>query len=201
MNNFWPALTRTIALSLCLAAWQSLAADRQPWQLLTNCQFVANPENDGDSFRVRAGTNEFVLRLYFVDAPETNLRYPERTREQSEYFGVTLDETMKAGRTARDLVRDTLREPFTVWTRHASAAGRGKEPRYYGFVLIGTNALDEILIRNGLARPKGVRPNLPTGEKAVVHVEKLQSLEAEAKRQRIGLWASATDKKTASPPP
>jgi len=28
--------------------------------------------------------NEFLLRLYCVDAPETNLRYPERTREQSE---------------------------------------------------------------------------------------------------------------------
>ena len=52
-----------------------------------------------------------------MDAPETNLRYPEQTREQSEYFGVTLDETMKAGRQAAVAVRERLREPFRVQTR------------------------------------------------------------------------------------
>ena len=170
-------------------------ADGKPWVMLSNCQYVAQRENDGDSFRVRGGTNELLLRLYFVDAPETNLRYPERTREQSEYFGVTLDETMKGGRTARDLVRDTLREPFTVWTRYASAAGRSKEPRYYGFVLVGTNALDELLVSKGLAQPKGVRPNLPTGEKAAAHLQRLSALEADAKRQRVGLWASSPQEK------
>jgi hypothetical protein len=69
-----------------------------------------------------------------VDAPETNLRYPERTREQSEYFGVTLDETMKAGAEARDRVQEMLREPFVVRTRWATAPGRGKEARYYALV-------------------------------------------------------------------
>jgi endonuclease YncB( thermonuclease family) len=175
------------------------AADR-PWQLLTNCHYIANAENDGDSFRVRSDTNEFLLRLYFVDAPETNLRYPDRTREQSEYFGITLEETMKGGRTARDLVRATLQEPFTVWTRHGTAGGRRKEPRYYGFVLVGTNGLDEILVRSGLARPKGIRPNLPTGQKAAAHNQELQALEAGAKAQKIGLWAGSASK-TASPEP
>ena len=164
--------------------------------MLTNCQHVAHTDNDGDSFRVRCGAKEFSLRLYFVDAPETNLRYPERTREQSEYFGVTLDETMRGGRAAGDLVRDTLREPFTVWTRWATAAGRSNEPRYYALLLVGTNRLDEILIRKGLAQPKGVRPNLPTGEKATAHLERLRALEADAKKQRVGLWASSTEKKT-----
>jgi endonuclease YncB( thermonuclease family) len=194
------SFTQIIALSFYLTAWESLAAESRSWVLLTNCQYIANPENDGDSFRVRSGTNEFLLRLYFVDAPEANLRYPDRTREQSEYFGTTLDETMKGGRAARDLVRNILQDPFTVWTRHASAGGRSKEPRYYGFVLIGTNALDKILIRKGLARPKGVRPNLPTGEKAAAHNQDLQALEAEAKAQKIGLWA-VPPSKTASPGP
>ena len=149
----------------------------------------------GDSFRVRSGTNEFRLRLYFVDTPETNLIYPERTRQQSEYFGVTLDESMKAGRQARDLTRDTLREPFVVWTRWAIGAGRSKEPRYYGLVQVGTNGLAEVLVRNGLAQPKGLRPNLPTGEKATAYVDRLLTLEAEAKKQRAGLWASSPEKK------
>ncbi len=194
------SLTQIIALALCLVSSHSLAAAK-PWVVLTNCQYLAHADSDGDSFRVRGGTNKFLLRLYFVDAPETNLRYPERTREQSEYFGLTLDESMKGGRMARDFVRDTLREPFTVWTRWATAAGRSKEPRYYGVVLVGANALDELLVCKGLAQPKGVRPNLPTGEKAAAHLERLRALEADAKRQRVGLWASSTEKKTETEKP
>jgi len=157
---------------------------------------VATKDGDGDSFRVRCGTNEFMLRLYFVDAPETNLRYPERTREQSEYFDVTLDESMKGGRMARDLVRDTLQKPFSIWTRWASAAGRSKEPRYYGLVQVGTNSLAEILVSKGLAQPKGVRPNLPTGQKGTAYLEQLLALEADAKKKRVGLWASSPEKET-----
>lgn len=189
------SLTRFIALSFCLVCWPGRAAETKPWVMLTNCQFLAHADGDGDSFRVRGGTNEFLLRLYFVDAPETNLKYPERTREQSEYFDVTLDESMKGGRMARDLVRDTLKEPFTVWTRWASAAGRSKEPRYYGLVQVGTNSLAEILVSKGLAQPKGVRPNLPTGEKATAYQEKLLALEAAAKKKKVGLWASSPEKK------
>src|SRR5450759_1605307 len=119
-----------LALLLSVAFRQGWAAERRAWVTLTNCQYVAGKDNDGDSFRIRCGTNEFIARLYFVDAPETNLKYPERTREQSEHFGVTLDETMKAGAMAKDMVRELLREPFVVYTRWATAAGRSKKPRY-----------------------------------------------------------------------
>jgi endonuclease YncB( thermonuclease family) len=186
------SLRQIIALSVWLVASQGWAAERKEWVMLTNCQYVAHTDNDGDSFRVRCGAKEFSLRLYFVDAPETNLRYPERTREQSEYFGVTLDETMKAGKAARDFVRDTLREPFTVWTRWATAAGRSAEPRDYALLLAGNNQLDEALIRKGLAQPKGVRPNLPTGEKASAHLERLVALAADAKKHGVGLWATSS---------
>ena len=75
-----------------------------------------------------------MLRLYFVDAPETQLLYPERTREQAEHFGATLDDTLKAGARARSFVREALRGPFTVTTRKASAPGRARDPRFYGMV-------------------------------------------------------------------
>jgi endonuclease YncB( thermonuclease family) len=132
------------------------------------------------------------LRLYFVDAPETTLRYPERTREQSEYFGVTLDEVMKAGAKARDTVQELLREPFVVWTRWASARGGGREQRYYGLVGVGDKSLVEVLISEGLGRTKGILPNLPTGEKATAYVKRLESLEREARQKRLGVWASST---------
>ena len=189
------SIVQVVALSACLAISQSWAADSKKWEMLANCQYVAHNDNDGDSFHVHCDAKDFSLRLYFVDAPETNLTFSQRTLEQSEYFGISLDETVKGGKAAREFVASTLREPFTVWTRWATAGGRSKEPRFYGIVLVGANNLDEILIRKGLARPKGVRPNLPTGEKSKAHQEKLSVLEADAKKQKVGLWANATEKK------
>ena len=189
MPRIWHITTIAVLLSVILA--QSWAAEPKKWVTLTNYQYVDSKDNDGDSFRVRCGTDEFILRLYFVDAPETNLRYPERTREQSDYFGVTIDETMKAGRKARDTVRELLRESFVICTRRASAAGRSTEPRYYAFVEVGGKSLAELLVSQGLARPKGVTVNLPTGENWKAYVRKLQVLESEAKQKRLGIWGSA----------
>jgi endonuclease YncB( thermonuclease family) len=187
--------TLLIILAALVPAFQfseSVAAERKKWEMLTDCQYVEDKNNDGDNFRVKCGEKDFVLRLYFVDAPETNLRYTERTREQSEHFGVTLEETMKAGVKATGTVRETLKGRFIVWTRWAGAAGRGKEVRYYGLVEVRGKSLVEILVSNGLARTKGVTANLPTGEKSKVYIEKLHALEAEAEKRQIGVWARST---------
>jgi endonuclease YncB( thermonuclease family) len=195
MIKSWSGLARAIVVSLCLLCSATWGAERKKWVMLTGCQYVPHTDNDGDSFHVRCAAAELVVRLYFVDAPETNLRYPERTREQSEHFGATLDQTMKAGAAAGDLVRETLKEPFTIWTRWASAAGRSRQRRYYGLVKVSQKWLAEILVSRGLARTKGVTTNLPTGENWREHADRLDSLEAEAKRQRIGAWASPTTEK------
>lgn len=197
MPRIWPVTA--IALLLFVGPWPSNAAERRQWVTLTPCQYVEAKDNDGDSFRVRCDANEFTLRLYFVDAPETNLRYPERTREQSEHFGVTLDEAMKAGAKARDTVREILREPFVVHTRWASAPGRGRETRYYALVEIGGKNLVEVLVSQGLARTKGVSLKLPTGEKAKVYVERLEALEGNARQKRLGIWSSSAEKKPETP--
>jgi endonuclease YncB( thermonuclease family) len=139
---------------------------------------------------VKCGTDEFIVRLYFVDTPETDTKDHERSQEQTEYFGVTLENNIQAGVQARDTVDELLRAtPFVIWTRKASAAGRSKEPRYYGLVEVGGKSLAEILLNRGLARTKGVIATLPSGEKAKVYVEKLQGLENEAKQRRVGIWA------------
>ena len=170
----------------------SWAAERPAWVRLTDCRYVEQAYNDGDSFHVQCGTQEFIVRLYFVDAPESNLRYPERTREQSEYFGVTLDETMRAGRQATTLVRERLRTPFVVWTRWASAAGRTKTPRYYGFVEVQGRSLAELLVSAGLARTKGVTATGPTGQPSPVVRDTLQALERTARQHKRGIWATST---------
>ena len=176
-----------IFLLLLLFSAQVFSADRKEWSTLTDCRYVAHKNNDGDSFHVRCGADAFVLRLYFVGAPETNLQYPERTREQAEHFGATLDDTLKAGAKARAYVREALKGPFTVVTRKAAAAGRGKELRYYAMVHVGGKNLDEILVLQGLARAKGVAASVP-GEKSRAHAQRLQLLEAEAKLKGRGLW-------------
>ena len=184
-----------VALLHSVVAGASHAAETKPWVTLTNCQYIATKDGDGDSFRVRGGTNEFSLRLYYVDAPETTLTYPERVRQQSEHYGITLDDTLKAGAKARERVRDLLREPFIVRTRWASAAGRGRETRYYGLVEVGDKRLAEVLVSEGLAQTKGVAPNLPSGEKASAYRQKLEGLEQAARQKRLGAWDSAHEGK------
>ena len=189
-----------IALSLGVPCRHTAASEQREWITLTNCQYVAGKEDDGDSFRVRCGTNEFIARLYFVDAPETNLRYPERTREQGEHFGATLDETMKAGTAATDWVRQFLQAPFTVHTRWVTAGGRSKESRYYVLIEAGGKSLAEALVSQGLAYTKGATVYLPTGEKAKAYAARLEALEQEARQKRVGLWAHSAEQQTSSPP-
>jgi endonuclease YncB( thermonuclease family) len=187
--------TVLIGLVLSVVVRTSHAAESKSWVTLTNCQYVATKDGDGDSFRVHSDTNEFILRLYYVDAPEATLTYPERVRQQSEHYGITLDERLKAGAKARERVSELLREPFLVRTRWASAAGRGRETRYYGIVEVGGKSLAELLVSEGLAQTKGVAPNLPSGEKASAYMKRLEDLEGEARQKRVGAWASAREKK------
>ena len=188
-------------LAVWFASSLSWAADRKAWVHLTDCQYVERDYNDGDSFHVQCGDQEFVVRLYFVDAPESTLRYPERTREQSEYFGVTLDETLRAGRQATILVRERLQAPFMVWTRWASAGGRTKTPRYYGFVETEGHSLAALLVSAGLARTKGVTATGPTSEPLHVTRDTLQALERTARQDKRGIWATSTAGPTAQATP
>ena len=178
-------------LFLLVFSVQAGAKEKQDWVTLADCRYKTHQNNDGDSFHVRCGAEEFVLRLYFVDTPETNLTYGERTREQAAHFGATLDETLKAGAKARSFVRDALNGPFTVVTRKAYAQGAAKDPRYYGTVTVNGKGLDEMLVLAGLARVKGVSVNIPGAEKARARSRRLLLLEEHAKEQHRGLWASS----------
>ncbi len=120
-------IARVLVVLLLLIALSSKtsAGDRKEWVKLTDCHYVDAPDNDGDSFRVRGGDKEFTARLYYVDAPETNLRQGDRTHEQSLHFGITLDETMKAGEKSETAHKRTFRE--TV--RNLDALGHRRRPR------------------------------------------------------------------------
>lgn len=178
-------------LLLVVFVGSGLGGDRKEWVKLADCHYVEAPDNDGDSFRVRGGDKEFTARLYYVDAPETNLRQGDRTHDQSLHFGITLDETMKAGEKAKQRTKELLQKPFLIWTRWATTGARGRESRYYVIVEVDGKSLGEILVTEGLARTKGVAPNLPNGEHAKPYMERLDDLESAARKKHLGAWATS----------
>jgi endonuclease YncB( thermonuclease family) len=194
------AATAVLFLAVCHTARPAWGATGKEWVRLADCRYVDEEYNDGDSFHVRCGRGEFIVRLYFVDAPEANLRYPERVREQSEYFGITVDASMRAGQQAAGAVKDVLRQPFVVSTRWASAQGRTRLPRYYAFVEVGQRDLAEWLVGQGLARTKGTTSQRPNGEPSRAVLRRFEALEAEARTQHRGAWA-ASGRAGKLPPP
>ena len=180
-----------IALFALLPALSGQAEEKKKeWFTLQACRYLADRSNDGDSFLVQCGQQKFFVRLYFVDAPETDASFPERVRQQYEYFGVTLDELTRAGARARDYVQNVLQRPFAVHTKGSFAQGRSKSGRYYALVQVDGRYLHQILLSEGLARNKGSSVGLPTGEKARAHVKALQAMEDQARLQRRGIWAN-----------
>ena len=53
-----------VVVFLCVAI-VNLSA-RSDWIVLENCRLILNPANDGDSFHVSAGNEEYIFRLYLV---------------------------------------------------------------------------------------------------------------------------------------
>ena len=175
-------------LAFCaLCAIANLQA-REPWVTLKDCHYVANDANDGDSFHVRSGNKKYLFRLYFVDAPETDLEFGERVDEQAKYFGVTTPQTIQVGEVAKNFVRAKLSHPFIVRTCMQDALGRSKMERFYAFVEVDHRDLGEELVANGLARLHGTDSRPPGMNSVEVEWQKLEQLERAAKQQKVGAW-------------
>ena len=159
------------------------------WITLENCQLIRNKGNDGDSFHINSNNTEYLVRLYFVDAPETSSVGPARLIEQAEYFGVSVPQVIEVGEDAKKFVDTKLAEPFTVVTRLAEGLGRSKIQRIYGFVRTKDGDLGEQLVANGLARIQGVHPAMPDGSTGQEEIQKLEQLEQTAKQRTAGGWA------------
>jgi DNA uptake protein ComE-like DNA-binding protein len=161
---------------------------RDDWTVLGNCHFIVNPADDGDSFHVSVSNKEYIFRLYLVDTPETDARTPARLIEQAKYFQITVPQAIEVGEAAKEFTREKLSEPFTVFTRMSDAMGDSKIQRFYAFVQTKEGDLGEQLVRNGLARNYGFKGAPPGLKNSRLELEKLQQLEDEAKKDRIGAW-------------
>jgi DNA uptake protein ComE-like DNA-binding protein len=175
-----------VAVLLCVAIVNVGA--RGDWIVLENCRLIVNPANDGDGFHASAGKEEYVFRLYLVDTPETEGMEPGRLIEQAKYFEISVPQAIEVGEAAKAFTREKLAEPFTVFTRMSGAMGRSKIGRVYAIVQTKEGDLGEQLVRHGLARIHGAKAIPPGFSNARSELQRLQQLEDEARREKIGGW-------------
>jgi endonuclease YncB( thermonuclease family) len=156
------------------------------WTVLENCRLLRRGGNDGDSFHILHDGKEYIIRLYYADAPESNLSHPERVREQADYFGIDEHDVQRLGKeAARFTERILARGPFTVVTKWEDARGNSRLPRHYGLVITDLGDLDELLMAEGLVRLHGMRIDGPGGSRKY---QTLKQIEQTARRERVGAW-------------
>lgn len=165
------------------------------YETFTGCRFEEHRQNDGDSFRVKLPDGRVEqFRLYFVDCPESQFRSyrggatnHQRIVEQAKAFGISPEQAVEIGSRAKSRVHDLLSSGnFTVHTRWDDPYG---DRRYHAFVLPAKGpGLDEVLVRDGLARIHTKGAVLPDGTPAKSRAGQLREIEREAKRARRGAW-------------
>lgn len=170
---------------------------------LENLRLVEGPVGDADSFLATDGATQHHLRLYLVDAPETDAADPSlarRVREQTRYFGLASPaDTLRHGHAAAARTRTLLVAPFTAYTTGARGLGRSTEPRVYAYVVTADGRdLGEQLVSEGLARAYGVGRTGPTGVSQDEQRAHLADLELAAGLARRGIWADSDPEKIAA---
>jgi endonuclease YncB( thermonuclease family) len=179
-----------LAVAVGLTAVFNVGArgDSKDWIVLNNCRLIASPANDGDSFHVSVGANEYLFRLYLVDAPETDEMIPGRLVEQARYFGITVPQAIEVGRAAKEFARQKLSEPFTAFTHLSDAMGQSRIERFYAYVQTKDGDLGEQLVRNGLARIYGFKATPPGSGNLHAEMQKLREFENQARQEKVGAW-------------
>jgi endonuclease YncB( thermonuclease family) len=186
-------------LILCLLCAAASAPARE-WTVFESCTWIENPANDGDSFHIRHKKKDYLVRLYFVDAPETDNRYPDRIREQADYFSLTPDQALAGGKSAAAFTRDLLKDKtFQVYTQYVDARGGSDQKRYHAMVKVDGRWLSELLAEAGWVRLHGIGDELPDKVSERRYWTRLRTLEKEAKAKLAGLWAGGQAKAIATP--
>lgn len=168
------------------------AAEPGAWEIWDECRLVADQYFDGDSFHVRHGGETAIVRLYFVDAPETNAAYGALVAEQAAYFHTTSAIVLQNGAAAKAFTANFLAGPFRVITRKKVAPGASRGDRYYGIVEQNGQRLDQALINAGLARATSEVADYPDRATGLLFGQELRTLEQAADRARRGLWSRPT---------
>jgi len=182
-------MSRSLPISFLLAVLLHSLAVASEWVTLEGCRLVRSSINDGDSFKVRHQGKDYVFRIFFVDAPETDTHYPDRVKAQANYFSITFDEALQVGEEGTIFARNFLSGSFTVHTDWSD--GWGGMKRYRAIIEKDGKDLSLALVENGLARVSGFIPDSPwPGWNRSVREFRRQLAKAEktAQRNRVGAW-------------
>jgi DNA uptake protein ComE-like DNA-binding protein len=184
MRSLFPVL-----LILLLLSHSACGAKLRAWETWDDCRLETDKYFDGDSFHVRHGNDDTIVRLYFVDAPEINDDYVKSVAKQAAYFHVNKAQVLAAGLKAKEFTKNFLSSPFRVITCRKSAPGASRGGRSYAIVESNGHRLDAALVEAGLARAYGEIADYPDADAGQKTVRELRLDEQEAAKARIGLWA------------
>jgi micrococcal nuclease len=123
---------------------------------------------DGDTFKIKTGSNETTIRLLYVDTPET-----KKPDSPVEAFGPEASAVTEKLLSESQEVRLTFDKETTDQYDRTLAVVELKDGRI----------LNELLLAQGLAKVLIVEPNVKM-ENAY------KQLEQQAKQAKIGLWSS-----------
>lgn len=200
MKQLWWRGWMTGVLAGLLWSGAVEAEGAKKWREYTGCTIREHKGNDGDSFHVEVGSlksataRHKLIRLYFVDTPESEESLPERLEEQRAYWELPNAATVvRCGKAAMKFTEQFLKDGFVVHSRLSDALGRSKIDRDYGMVEAHGEDLGYALVRNGLARVFGSGTDVSELESYKRDEEawwrRLRQAETDAKRERKGCWA------------
>ncbi|MDA0578473.1 MAG: thermonuclease family protein [Verrucomicrobia bacterium] len=180
-------------LLLLVAGWVATGSAEAKWRTYTDCQVIANPANDGDSFHTKRGRRHHIYRLYFVDTPESDTFLEERIDEQAAYWKVPPERIQKLAKEATAFTADFLKNGYRVTTQMEDARGNSDRPRYFAFVEVGDMDLAEALVEAGLARIYGRMVDQPDGLSLNRYRKRLEAAERRARDRKAGAWGLKSD--------
>ena len=163
------------------------------WQTLEKCRLAPDQYMDGDSFHVLHEGKNHIFRLYFVDCPETDTSFPQRIADQMEDFGLANEKAvLAAGEKAKEFTKKMLSGQITVLTKWENARGNSRQARNYAVIFVGKKNLAEELARSGWARAYGMPADYPDAARAKSFKNGLRRLQANAIRQKLGVFAGTS---------
>ncbi len=171
------------------------------YQVLENCTLVDHRHNDGDSFHIKHAKGQDEIRLYYADTAESEYKTygggennGDRLDKQGTYFGgLNRDQTAKIGQLGKKRTLNLLKgKKFKVITKWEPVTNRQSERRMHAFVIIEKEDkeyyLHELLVDEGLVRLSTRGGNLPDGTNWKQQKERLQAMENNAKKRKVGAW-------------
>lgn len=180
-------------VSIFLFALSGSLFAQNPLESIGNLRLLDDRPLDADSFHATDGETTYHLRLYLVDAPETEAgdsTMSRRVREQTRYFGLpSAEDTLRLGKQAAERTRELLSRPFTAHTAGTGGLGRSSQPRIYAYVVTAEGRdLGEQLVAEGWARAQGMGRVNHKGVAQAEQRARLADLEFAAALQRRGVW-------------